>query len=100
VLSRPLSLRAVGWWNLLRLFRLCRFTRLPPSAEIVNHRTTPTYVVFADCNVTPRDEMLHRLWHIKSKIQKVMYALVAQGLERSIADRQVPRSNRGQSFFY
>ena len=24
-------------------------------------------------------------------------ALVAQGLERSIADRQVPRSNRGQS---
>jgi hypothetical protein len=27
-------------------------------------------------------------------------ALVAQGLERSIADRQVPRSNRGGSFFF
>jgi hypothetical protein len=27
-------------------------------------------------------------------------ALVAQGLERSIADRQVPRSNRGGSFSF
>jgi hypothetical protein len=27
-------------------------------------------------------------------------ALVAQGLERSIADRQVPRSNRGESFSF
>ena len=31
---------------------------------------------------------------------KYMPALVAQGLERSIADRQVPRSNRGQSSFF
>ena len=68
------------------------------------HRDTRNKVVLGskfEAFTMPLDSYYMLEMHYRFPVNgKYMPALVAQGLERSIADRQVPRSNRGQSSFF